>query len=123
MRHPILIDPVWRPLVAIAGGRAANAYLDVGEESLELVFGRFFNETLPRDQIATAGVCSWPRFGGIGWRVGRHGTAGLIGSHKNTVEIVLREPRRVRVALMPFNCRRIVVSLEDPEVFLVDLGR
>ena len=122
MRHPILIDRLWSPLVAIAGGRPARSYLEVNEKSLVLVFGRLFSETVPRDRIEAARACSWPRLGGIGWRIWRGGTAGLIGSRRNTIEIVFREPRRVRIALMPFNCRRIVVSLGDPDAFLTDLG-
>lgn len=122
MRHPILIDRLWQPLVSIAGGRPARSYLEVNAESLALVFGRLFSETVPRDRIEAARTCSCPRFGGIGWRIGRGGTTGLIGSRRNTVEIVFREPRRVRIALAPFNCRRIVVSLRDPDAFLADIG-
>lgn len=122
MRHPILIDRLWQPLVSILGGRPACSYLDVNDESLVLAFGRLFRETVPRDRIKAARACSWPRLGGIGWRISFRGTAGLIGSRRNTIEIVFREPRRVRIALVSFNCRRVVVSLQDPDAFLADLG-
>jgi len=122
MRHSILVDSHWLPLLLPFGTRRSRSYLEVGETKLDLVFSPFFRESVPRGRIATFRLCSWPRLGGIGWRVGRGGTVGLIGSRKNTVEILLREPQRVRVAFLPMNCRRIVVSLQDPDAFIADLG-
>jgi len=122
MRHSILIDSYWLPLMLPFGTRRSRSYLEVSETALNLVFSPFFRESVPRDRIAAVRPCSWPRLGGIGWRVGRGGTVGLIGSRKNTVEILLREPQRVRVAFLPMSCRRIVVSLQDPDAFIADLG-
>ena len=122
MRHSILIDSYWLPFMLPFGTRRSRSYLEVSETALNLVFSPFFRESVARDRIATVRPCSWPRFSGIGWRVGLGGTVGLIGSRKNTVEILLREPRRVRVAFLPMSCRRIVVSLQDPDAFIADLG-
>jgi hypothetical protein len=121
MRHPILIDSHWLFLMRVFGTRQSRSYLEVGETTLDLFFSPFFRESVPRDRIAAVRPCSWPRLGGIGWRVGRGGTVGLIGSRKNTVEILLRAPQRVRVAFLPMSCRRIVVSLQDPDAFITDL--
>jgi len=122
VRHPILIDSHWLPFMLPFGTRRSRSYLEVSETTLNLVFSPFFRESVARDRIATVRPCSWPRFSGIGWRVGLGGTVGLIGSRKNTVEILLREPQRVRVAFLPMSCRRIVVSLQDPDAFIADLG-
>jgi hypothetical protein len=40
---------------------------------------------------------------------------GLIGSTSGIVEVRLRRPLRVRFLGIPWNCRRIRVSLEDPQ--------
>ncbi|HEY5160766.1 MAG TPA: hypothetical protein VII83_06795 [Gaiellaceae bacterium] len=122
MRRPILIDSRWLPFMLPFGTRRSRSYLEVSENTLDLVFAPFFRESVPRDRIAAVRPCSWPHFGGIGWRVGRGGTVGLIGSRKNTVEVLLREPQRVRLAFLPMNCRRIVVSVQDPAAFIADLG-
>lgn len=122
MRHPILIDSRWFPFMIPFGTRPSRSYLDVSETELDLVFRPFFTETVSRHRIAATRRCSWPLLGGIGWRVGSGGTVGLIGSRKNTVEILLAEPQRVRLAFLPIRCRRIVVSLCDPDAFIADLG-
>jgi hypothetical protein len=122
VRHSILIDSHWLPFMLPFGTRRSQSYLEVSESALKLVFSPFFKESVPRDRIAAVRPCSWPRFGGIGWRVGRGGTAGLIGSRRNTVEILLRAPQRMRLAFLPLSCRRIVVSLQDPDAFIADLG-
>ena len=122
MRYPILIDSRWFPFMLPFGTRRSRSYLEGGETTLDFVFSPFFRESIPRDRIAAVRSCSWPRLGGIGWRVGRGGTVGLIGSRKNTVAILLTEPQRVRLAFVPMHCRRIVVSLQDPDAFVADFG-
>ena len=41
---------------------------------------------------------------------------------KGIVEVRLRCPRPIRVLWVPFKMRRVFVSLEDPEAFLIELG-
>ena len=58
----------------------------------------------------------------VGWRIWTGGTIGLIGSHGGTVELRLAAPRRVRLGLVPWRARRIVVSVADPDALLSDLA-
>lgn len=58
----------------------------------------------------------WYRYS-VGWRSDLSGGIGLIGSYKNLVEIRFRRRRWVWM-LLPFPCKRLVVSLEEPQAFL-----
>jgi hypothetical protein len=122
VRHPMRIARHWLPLLASLGGRPSGSWVDVGGDIVRCRFGLLFDETIPREQIAGTGETSWPLMGGVGWRIARHGTVGLIGARKGLVELRLVEPRRVRVAGIPVRCRRIIVSVCDPLSFLADLG-
>src|SRR5579884_1920498 len=117
-RYPMRLDTVWRPLLALLGGTQANSYVDVTEDSVRFRFGWGFDETVPRADIAGASRASWPMLGGIGWRLWLGGTIGLIGSLDGIVEVRLRSAKRMRAAFIPWRCRRIVVSLLDPDGFV-----
>lgn len=49
----------------------------------------------------------------------RSGSSGLV---RSLVDVRLVESRRVRVAGIPVRCRRIIVSVCDPQALLADLG-
>ena len=122
MRHQMRIARHWRPLLTPLGGRPSGSWVDVSGDVVRFRFGPLFDETIPRTQIAGAAEASWPLLGGVGWRIGRHGTVGLIGAREGLVEVRLVESRRVRVAGIPVRCRRIIVSVCDPQALLADLG-
>jgi hypothetical protein len=122
VRHPMRIARRWRPLLALMGGRPSGSWVDVSGDVVRFRFGPLFDETIPRRQIARTAETSWPVMWGVGWKVARHGTIGLIGAREGLVELRLVEPQRVRVAGIPLRCRRIIVSVCDPLSLLADLG-
>lgn len=113
---------IFRPLLTALGGTGEASYVDVGPTTVRFRFGLLFDEEVPRVALARVRRGRWPWYGGIGWRLGAGGAVGLIGSLDGVVEIELREPRRVRLLGIPWRCRRIFVSLEDPAGFLRELG-
>lgn len=112
---------VLRPLIALLGGTEQGSYVDLDPDAVRVRFGPLFDQRIPRDQIGGARLSRWPWYGGIGWRLGTGGVVGLIGSLEGIVEIELRAPVRVRVAGIPWRCRRLFLSLEEPVAFLSEL--
>jgi hypothetical protein len=114
-RFQMRLDPWWRPLLLIGGATPGTSHLELDDETLSVRFGRLFNHTVPRNDIEDATQTSWPPWYGIGWRTDLRGRIGLIGSLGGVVEIKLGRPIRVWRVL---TCRRLAVSLEEPERFL-----
>ncbi len=110
------------PLLALFGGTEHGSFVDLDPVTVWFRFGPLFDERIPRVAVAGARRSRWPWYGGIGWRLSAGGIVGLIGALDGVVEVELREPRRVRVAGIPWRCRRIFVSLELPDAFLAELG-
>src|SRR3972149_6619848 len=76
--------------------------------------------SIPLSAIEGASPSHWSVWAGIGWRTNSRATVGLIGTYVNIVEVRFREPQRVRMVL-PFACRRLYVSLEEPREFIAAL--
>jgi hypothetical protein len=122
VRYPMRLDAQWLPILALFGGTPSRSFAEVTQDIVRIKFGPLFDESIPYGMIAHASPATWSVLGGIGWRIGRGKTIGLIGSLKNNVELRLREPIRVRFLFFPKQCERIVVSLRDPRRFLERLG-
>jgi hypothetical protein len=116
------VGALWLPFLALFGATPAGSFVEVTPASVRFRFGPLFDETIPRRMVGGVAPAKWSLLGGIGWRLGRGKTIGLIGSLKNNVEVTLREPLRVRFLFFPKRCQRIVVSLREPEAFLEQLG-
>jgi hypothetical protein len=121
MRFPILMSPLWRPLLLPFGGTSQRSYAELEDGTLHVRFGWLFDHRFPLDQVEAASPSHWPLWAGIGWRTNFRGTVGLIGTYVNTVEVRFKEPQRVRM-LLPAPCRRLFLSLEDPHDFIAALG-
>ena len=121
VRYPMRLGAGWLPILAVFGGTPSRSFADVTPDFIRIKFGPLFDESIPHAMIAHAGPTTWSWWRGIGWRIGSGKTIGLIGSLKNTVELQLREPIRMRFLFFPKRCERIVVSLRDPERFLQHL--
>lgn len=117
------IRRVWwmRPLLTVLGGTSSRSFVELDGDTVRLRFGPLFVADLPRSAIVQAQRTRWPWYGGLGWRLGAGKTVALTGALAGTVELVLDAPRRVRFCLLPLSCRRIVVSLEEPEALLAAL--
>jgi hypothetical protein len=118
MRYAMRLDPVWRPLLALFGGTPGNAFVEIGGQSVRFRFGWTFDETVPLARIAGARRTTWPFWAGIGWRIASRGRIGLIGSREGVVEVRFRPPRRIRLLFIPWRCRGIAVSLQNPDGFI-----
>jgi hypothetical protein len=121
MRYPMRLDPIWRLILALFVGTPSNSYVEIGEQSVRFRFGWPFDETVPLDEVAGVSPIAWSLWGGIGWRLAPRGRIGLIGSLRGVVDVRLRSPRRVRLLAIPWRCRSIAVSLEDPHGFVAAL--
>ena len=120
MRFPILISPLWRPLLLPFGATAERSFAEVEDGNLHVRFGFLFQHRFPLDQVEGASLAHWPLWAGIGWRMNFRGTVGLIGTYVNTVEVRFKEPQRVRL-LVPVRCRRLYLSVDDPRGFIAAL--
>ena len=117
MRFPILMSPMWRPLLLPFGGTPERSYAAIEDGELHVRFGWLFDQRFPLSTVEGASPSHWSVWAGIGWRTNFRGTVGLIGTYVNIVEVRFREPQRVRMVL-PFACRRLFVSLEEPREFI-----
>jgi hypothetical protein len=120
MRFPILISPLWRPLLLPFGGMPARSYVEIENGQLHVRFGCLFDQRFPLADVEAASPSHWPVWAGIGWRTSFRGTVGLIGTYVNIVEVRFKEPQRVRM-LLPMTCRRLYLSLEEPRDFVTAL--
>lgn len=117
MRYPLLVSPLWRPLLLPFGATGDRAYVEVENGAVHVRFGFLFDHTFPLEDIETAGNAGWPLWAGIGWRTNFIGSVGLIGSYSNIVELRFHERHSVRM-LLPLRCDRLYLSVEDPEAFI-----
>ena len=120
MRFPILISPLWRPLLLPFGATADRSFAEIQDGHLHVRFGLLFQHRFPLDQVEGASLAHWPLWAGIGWRTNFRGTVGLVGTYVNTVEVRFKEPQRVRL-LVPIRCRRLYLSVDDPRGFIAAL--
>jgi hypothetical protein len=120
MRFPILISPLWRPFFLPFGGTPARSYVELEDGVLHVRFGWLFNHRFPLGELEGASPSHWPVWAGIGWRTNFRGTAGLIGTYVNIVEVRFKQSQRVRMVL-PTPCRRLYLSLEQPSEFITAL--
>ncbi len=122
MRFPILMSPLWRPLLLPFGGTSQRSYVELEDGTLRVRFGWLFDHRFPLSQVEAASPSHWPLLGGIGWRTNFRGTVGLIGTYVNVVEIRFKERQRVRM-LLPTSCERLYLSLAEPHDFIAALGQ
>ncbi len=121
MRFPILMSPLWRPLLLPFGGTSQRSYVELEDGVLRVRFGWLFDHRFPLNQVEAASPSHWPLLGGIGWRTNFRGTVGLIGTYVNVVEIRFKERQRLRM-LLPTSCERLYISLQEPRDFIAALG-
>ncbi len=119
-RFPILISPLWRPLLLLFGATPGLSYVAIEDDMLHARFGLLFDRRFPLTTIESVHRSSWPFLYGIGWRTNFLGRFGLIGSHTRVVDVRFKERQKVW-RIVP--CRRLSVSLVDPDGFVEALSR
>lgn len=120
MRYRLRRNKLLTPLFAALGGTSDRSYVDVTSEGLHFRFG-FFTMKVTFAEIERVDATRWPLLFGLGWRIAPGEAIGLVGSTEGTVAVELRSPRTVRI-LIPWSCRRIIVSLLDPHGFIADVS-
>lgn len=121
-RFPVLIRGRWWPLLIPFGVTQERAFVQVGERELRVCFGPLFDYRFPLEAVETVAPSRWPFWAGIGPRVDFRGTVAFVGAYGNTVEVRFKERQRVRM-VVPLQCERLVLSLEDPEAFIAALEK
>jgi hypothetical protein len=121
-RFQIQITQLSQALMVPFGVTRRQAYAQLQDGKLHVRFGPMFNERIRLDNIEAAEVARWPRWAGVGLRTNLRGSVGLVGSYDNTVKLTLKEAQPAHLFLFPAKCKRLYVSLEDPEGFLDAIG-
>ena len=116
MRFSFRLDPLWRGPLLLIGARRSGAWVDLGEEALQLRFG-FFSARIPLADVHGARRIDWPFYYGIGVRLAPRRTIGYIGSQRGVVEVRLRRARRFSV-IVPVERERVALSLQAPDAFI-----
>jgi len=109
---------MWRPVLWPFGGTGARSYVEIGAEVLRVRFGWLFDRYIPLAEIEDVRRGSWPWYGGIGWRTNLVSRIGLVGSYSGIVDIALKSRRLTWLLILPIPCKRLTVSLEDPDGFV-----
>jgi hypothetical protein len=121
-RFPILISPLWRPLLIPLGVTAERAFAEIKGDELHVQFGALIDYRFPLEQVEGVALSRWPLWAGIGPRANFRGTVGLVGTYVNVVEVRFKEPQRVRM-IAPAPCKRLFLSIEEPHAFIAALER
>jgi hypothetical protein len=121
MHFPILVSPIWRPLLLFVGVSPERAYAEIDEGMLHIRFGIFRHE-FPLSEIESAGKEDWPYWGGIGWRANWLGTIGIIGTYVNVVRLQFKERQLVDALFVPVPCNSLSLSMENPRSFIAALS-
>src|SRR3989304_4639725 len=122
MRFPILMSPLWRPLLLPFGGTHQRSYVEFEDGALHVRFGWLFDHRFPLSEVEAASPSHWPIWAGIGWGAHTPAPARLIGTYVNIVEVRFKEPQRLRM-LLPSRCERLYLSLEEPRDFIAALAK
>lgn len=112
-RFPIRLGARSRPLLRLFGvGGPADAWVDLGQDSLEARFG-WFRATTPLSNVTGWRIEGpWLWITAIGVRMSvRHGDITFGGSHRGGVRLDFRE----RVAVGPFRVPALYVTVDDLE--------
>lgn len=113
-RIPIKRVPWATPVLALFGATSARSYVDIAPDTVTVRFG-WYRVELPREQIVSVEVDTWPWFGGYGWRTDFRKKLGLIGAMEPIVRFDLSAPRRARLLLIPISYHALYVSIDNPD--------
>jgi hypothetical protein len=100
----------------------SRAYVDLGDDTIEVRMGWAFSARIPRALVTAAGPGKAPA---IRFTAGAHGWGGkwlVNGSADGIVDVELAEPVRASVSGVPIKLKVLSVSLEDPDAFLASLA-
>ena len=120
-RFPLRYDGVHRAM-ALAGMGPSRSWVELDDDWVRVRMGWAARADIPLERVDTVERDTHPRL--LGWGV--HGWRGswlVNGSSKGIVRIDLEGPVRAWMGGFPVRLRRLWVSLQDPEAFLIAFGR
>jgi hypothetical protein len=112
---------ILEPILHTLGVKPDSSYVELGEKTLEVRMGIWFDETVPLSQIARIAPSDWPWWGGLGVKLIPHGV-GVIGSLDGVVNLQLEAEREMRV-LFNVKASQLAISVEDRDGFLAALSK
>jgi hypothetical protein len=122
------VGPLAIPL-AVGGGlmwlgrNLGDSYVEVGETTLTVRLGVFFNETIPLNDIARVSQNEWSLWGGLGVRTNLRDMVAVVTRPGPVAELNLWRPYRLPIIPQLYYVRalRLLVSPQDLEGFISEL--
>src|SRR3970040_2724037 len=96
MRFPILMSPMWRPLLLPFGGTPERSYVEMEDGELHVRFGWLFDQRFPLSAIEGASPSHWSVWAGIGWGGGIPGSLRLVWHTRKNAGGRVRGAQRAR---------------------------
>ena len=123
VRFPIRMSPVNGVVLRGLLVPPSRAYVDLGDDTVEVRMGWAFSARIPRRLVKAARPGKPPA---IRFTAGAHGWGGrwlVNGAADGIVDVELAEPVRAYVSGFPIRLKVLSVSLEEPDAFLESLAR
>jgi hypothetical protein len=118
-RVRIRCRPWWIPLLTVCGMPPKTSYLDIGSDAVRVRMGVGFRVELLRSSIRS------PRRVRNRISIGVHGGRGtwlVNGASGPLIAFSLDPPCRARVYGVPVRLHELVLSVDDPDALIVELG-
>lgn len=117
MQFAIRVGFWQRPLLALFGVRRDQSYVVLDGDGIAVRFG-FWRHRFPRAHLVSARNAGRVLRYGLGWHADFVSSLCINGSFGGMVELTFDPAERVRLLRLPCRCKRLYVSLEDPDGFL-----
>ena len=117
VQYPIRVDSWQWPLLALFGVRRDRAHVTLDGDGIDVRFG-FWQHRFPRAHLVGARNAGRVLRYGLGWHADFVNSLCINGSFGGMVELTFDPPERIRLLRLPCRCKRLFISLEDPEAFL-----
>ncbi len=129
MRFPMQLatDPISGAALSLFDVTSSTSYVDIHGDEVVVQEGNLFRETFPLSCLGKAGLDSWEWYMGLGVRTDFQGTVAPITSFEKVVSIPLVEPRSLFLRIvgslgLQVECKRLVLSMAQPDEFLIALN-
>ncbi|WP_017326004.1 hypothetical protein [Synechococcus sp. PCC 7336] len=117
-------DPVSRAMLSLFDVTPSTAYVEITEHELLIREGNLFHESFLLQDLGRAGLDNWNWLMGLGLHTDFQGTVAPITSPEKVIGIPVATPRSLFLRLagplgFQVDCNRLVMSLAEPDSFLV----
>ena len=120
-------DPISTAALSLFDVTPSTAYVEIHDREILIQEGNLFRETFPLSSFGKPGLDSWEWYMGLGIRTDFQGTVAPITSFEKVVSIPLIEPRTLFLRILgslglQVDCKRLVLSVAQPDEFLIALN-